>query len=184
MQLTRPDLARVLERAVAADPVADVGWLAAPPPRSRVLRRRVALEPGASLTDTAAALFGWAVHRGAGLTIAPSGPVAVGVTVVQAVRVGPLWFTAPCRVVDVVREPDEAGFTYATLPHHPETGVESFRVLRDGDGLAFEIHAAARHDFWGSRIVPPAAHRVQDRVTAGYLAAARDLSRGSRPGTR
>ncbi|MEV0894038.1 DUF1990 domain-containing protein [Promicromonospora sp. NPDC050262] len=184
MQLTRPDLARVLERSVTAEPVADVGWLAAPPPRSRVLRERVALDPGASLADTADALFGWAVHRGAGLTIAPTGPAALGVTVVQAVHVGPLWFTAPCRVVDVVRGPDEAGFTYATLPHHPETGVESFRVLRDGAGLAFEIHAVARHDFWGSRIVPPAARRVQDRVTRGYLSAARELSRGGRPGTR
>ncbi|MFD7026343.1 DUF1990 family protein, partial [Promicromonospora sukumoe] len=72
----------------------------------------------------------------------------------------------------------------ATLPHHPATGVETFRELRDGDGLVFEVHAAARQDFWGSRIVPPAAHRVQDHVTAGYLAAARDLSRGGRPGTR
>jgi uncharacterized protein (UPF0548 family) len=168
VQLTRPDLARVLDRSVYADPVADVG----------------SLDPGASLVDTADALFGWAVHRGAGLTIAPTGPAALGVTVVQAVHVGPLWFTAPCRVVDVVLEPDEAGFTYATLPHHPETGVESFRVLRDGAGLAFEIHAVARHDFWGSRIVPAAAHRVQDRVTRGYLGAARELSRGGRPGTR
>jgi hypothetical protein len=31
----------------------------------------------------------------------------------------------------------------------------------------------ARHDFWGSRILPQIAHRVQDRVTRGYLAAAR-----------
>ena len=184
MQLTRPDLVGVLDRSLAARPVADVGWLAAPPPRARVLRERVDLEPGASLTATAEALFGWAVHRGAGLTIAPTGPVDVGVTVVQAVHVGPLWFTAPCRVVDVVREPDEAGFTYATLPHHPETGVESFRVRRAGEGLVFEIHAVARHDFWGSRIVPAAAHRVQDRVTRGYLGAARELSRAARPGTR
>jgi hypothetical protein len=46
-------------------------------------------------------------------------------------------------------------------------------VLRDGDGLAFEIHAVARHDFWGSRILPRFAHRVQDRVTRGYLTTAR-----------
>lgn len=133
------------------------------------------LDQGASLTATADALFGWGIHRGAGLVIAPSGPAEIGTTVVQGVRVGPLWFTAPCRVVDVVREPDEIGFTYATLPHHPETGVEAFRVLRDDgvpSGLVFEIHAVARHDFWGSRILPRVAHRVQDRVTRGYLAAA------------
>jgi uncharacterized protein (UPF0548 family) len=138
-----------------------------------VLRERVVLGPQASLSATADALFGWRIHRGAGLVILPSGPAEVGATVVQAVRVGPLWFAAPCRVVDVVREPDEAGFTYATLPHHPETGVESFRVLRRGDDLVFEIHAVARHDFWGSRILPRVAHRVQDRVTRGYLATAR-----------
>lgn len=173
VQLTRPDLPQALERYAAELPVADLGWLDAPPSGSRVLRERVTLGPGVSFEVTADALFGWDIHRGAGLIIAPSGRAEVGVTVVQAVRVGPLWFTAPCRVVDVVREPDEVGFTYATLPRHPETGVETFRVLRDGDGLTFEVHAVARHDFWGSRILPRVAHRVQDRVTRGYLATAR-----------
>jgi uncharacterized protein (UPF0548 family) len=173
VQLTRPDLARILERSLAERPTADPSWLDAPPPRARVLRERVVLGSEASLAATADALFNWRVHSGAGLVIEPSGPADVGVTVVQGVRVGPLWFAAPCRVVDVVRATDEAGFTYATLPHHPETGVESFRVLRDGDGLAFEIHAVARHDFWGSRILPRFAHRVQDRVTRGYLTTAR-----------
>lgn len=173
MQLTRPDLARILERSVVERPTADPGWLDAPPRRARVLRERVLLGPDASLAATAAALFDWRIHRGAGLVIEPGGPAEVGVTVVQAVRAGPLWFAAPCRVVDVVREPDEAGFTYATLPHHPETGVESFRVRREAGGLVFEIHAVARHDFWGSRILPRIAHRVQDRVTRGYLATAR-----------
>jgi hypothetical protein len=51
--------------------------------------------------------------------------------------------------------------------------VEAFRVLRTGGGLAFEIHAVARHVFWGSRILPRVAHPVQDRVTRGYLATAR-----------
>ncbi|GAA4710042.1 Uncharacterized protein, UPF0548 family [Promicromonospora umidemergens] len=169
MQLTRPDLARILERSVAERPTADPGWLDAPPARARVLRERVVLGPDASVPATADALFGWRIHRGAGLIIESTGLAATGVTVVQAVRAGPLWFAAPCRVVDAVREPDVAGFTYATLPHHPETGVESFRVVRDGDRVVFEIHAVARHDFWGSRILPRIAHRVQDRVTRGYL---------------
>ncbi|MFD2795136.1 DUF1990 family protein [Promicromonospora vindobonensis] len=172
MQLTRPDLARLLERSLAERPTADLGWLDAPPARARVLRERVVLGPGASVPATADALFGWRIHRGAGLAIEPTGPAAQGVTVVQAVRAGPFWFAAPCRVVDVVREPDVAGFTYAALPHHPETGVESFRVVRDGDRVVFEIHAVARHDFWGSRILPLIAHRVQDRVTRGYLSSA------------
>lgn len=176
MQLTRPDLARVLSRAVDEQPTAQLGWLDAPPPRSRVLRQRVALSGDASIEATADALFGWTVHRGAGLTVAATGRAELGASVVQAVRAGPFWFAAPCRVVEVVREPDEIGFTYATLPRHPETGVEAFRVLRDGDDLAFEIHAVARHDFWGSRILPRVAHRVQDRVTRGYLASARDVS--------
>lgn len=179
MQLTRPDLARALTRAVHEQPTALPGWLDAPPPGARVLRERVALRgdvsSDASFDAVADALFGWALHRGAGLTIEPTGRAELGVTVVQAIRTGPLWFTAPCRVVEVVREPDEVGFTYATLPHHPETGVEAFRVLRDEEGLAFEIRAVARHDFWGSRILPRVAHRVQDRVTRGYLTTARDV---------
>ena len=172
MHLIRPDLARILERSTADRPTADVGWLDAPPSRARVLRERAVLGPDASVTVVAAELFDWRIHRGAGLVISPTGSAEGGVTVVQAVRTGPLWFAAPCRVVDVVRGPDEAGFTYATLPHHPETGVESFRVLRDGDRVVFEIHAVARHDFWGSRILPRIAHRVQDRVTRGYLTTA------------
>ncbi|MFD6140576.1 DUF1990 family protein [Promicromonospora sp. NPDC060271] len=182
MQLTRPDLARILDRSAAERPTAELGWLDAPPVRARVLRERVALGPDVPMADVADALFGWRIHRGAGLIIRPSGRADVGVTVVQAVRAGPLWFAAPCRVVDVVRTPDETGFTYATLPRHPETGVESFRVLRDGDRLVFEIHAVARHDFWGSRILPRVAHHVQDRVTRGYLSAA-GLSPAARPGS-
>ncbi|MFI9489662.1 DUF1990 family protein [Promicromonospora sp. NPDC052451] len=176
MQLTRPDLARVLARAVTERPKAEAGWLDAPPPRARVLRERVVVRPGTELAAVADALFTWRVHRGAGLAIAPTGPAEPGATVVQGVQVGPLWFAAPCRVLDVVRGPDEAGFTYATLPRHPETGVERFRVRRDGDGVVFEIHAVARHDFWGSRILPWAARGVQDRVTRGYLRAARDVT--------
>jgi uncharacterized protein (UPF0548 family) len=72
-----------------------------------------------------------------------------------------------------VRDPRQDPGAPEVVPGHPETGVESFRVRRDGAGLVFEIHAVARHDFWGSRILPRIAHRVQDRVTRGYLAAAR-----------
>ena len=178
MQLTRPDLARILERSVAERPTADLAWLDAPPARARVLRERVVLGPDASVAVTADALFGWRIHRGAGLLVASTGPAAVGATVVQALRTGPLWFAAPCRVLDTVHEPDRAGFTYATLPHHPETGVESFRVLREDGRLVFEIHAVARHDFWGSRILPRIAHRIQDRVTRGYLVTARGWDGG------
>ena len=37
----------------------------------------------------------------------------------------------PCRVVDVVDEPDRRGFAYGTLPGHPETGEERFMAQRD-----------------------------------------------------
>lgn len=83
MQLTRPDFAQVLARAVTERPKADLGWLEAPPPRARVLRERVVLRPGTALDAVADALFGWRLHRGAGLVIASTGSAAAGATVLQ-----------------------------------------------------------------------------------------------------
>ncbi|WP_291314767.1 DUF1990 family protein [Corynebacterium sp. UBA2622] len=78
-----------------------------------------------------------------------------------------------CRVTDVVDEPDRRGFSYGTLPGHPESGEESFLVERRGSGqVVFVIEAVSRPSnlFW--RAVRPlldAARRVI--TTRRYLTA-------------
>jgi len=76
-----------------------------------------------------------------------------------------------CRVVAAGAE----GFTYATLPGHPERGVESFAVRRDGDVVTFEVVATSAPAHPLARLVPPAASLLQDRACRRYLAAASRL---------
>ncbi|HEY2043643.1 MAG TPA: DUF1990 domain-containing protein, partial [Jatrophihabitans sp.] len=71
----------------------------------------------------------WQMHRDAGLRITPSTPRAeIGTDVVAGMPLGPVQILAPCRVVRVVEETRSAGFRYATLPGHPERGLEEFLV--------------------------------------------------------
>ena len=75
-----------------------------------------------------------------------------------------------CRVVDVVDVPDRFGFTYGTLPVHPEQGEESFTVVRHDDGsVVFEIAAASRPRHLLARACPPVARRLQRSATTRYL---------------
>jgi uncharacterized protein (UPF0548 family) len=123
-------------------------------------------------------LFGWDIHRGAGLRVAATGPVSVGATVVLGQRLGPAWAVCPCRVIAATNTDDRAEFTYAALPGHPEIGAERFAFVRDGAGIRFELSAVSRPGFWGSRLVPFVAERVQAIVTDRYLETGRRLGSG------
>jgi uncharacterized protein (UPF0548 family) len=149
--------------------------LAAPPKDLKRLHAETGLASGVSLAEAGAALLGWDVHRGAGLRVEADGPAEVGATVVVAVRLGPLWAVAPCRVIEVIDDPGRVGFTYATLPGHPELGVERFVVSDTADGAWFEVDAVSRPASWESKLLPFAARGVQAWVTNRYLAAAGDL---------
>jgi uncharacterized protein (UPF0548 family) len=172
------DLPKALAEAEKANPDESATWLDRPPRKSHKVSRSVQLPEGASLPDCGRALFGWDVHRGAGLRIAATGPAEVGATVVLGQRLGLAWAVCPCRVVAAVNTDERVEFTYATLPGHPEIGAERFAFIRDGAGLRFELSAASRQAFWGSRLVPFVAERVQAIVTGRYLEAGRRL--GSR----
>lgn len=171
-----PDLAGVLARAVRA--TTDVGpdWLSTPRPGTEELRREVHLGEGRDLARCASALLQWELHRASGLLVASDGPAAPGSTVVLALRLGPVWAVAPCRVLEVFDGPTRRGFSYATLPGHPEHGIEEFAYVGDSNGLHFEVRAVARPAFWGSRLVPAAARHVQRRATQRYLRAAAALA--------
>ena len=82
------------------------------------------------------------------------------------------WIDVVCRVVAVVDEPERFGFTYGTLPIHPEQGEESFTVTRSDDGgFIFEIVAVSRPRQLLARAVPPVARRLQAAATNRYLKA-------------
>jgi uncharacterized protein (UPF0548 family) len=142
------------------------------PPGYHHVRRGRVIGHGAEVLDRAAdALLGWEMNRRAGITIEPDAErVAVGVTVRQTLRLGPLAVVAPCRVIGVVDEPRRRGFTYGTLPGHPERGEERFELTRlDDDSVRFEITAFWRAARWYSRLGGPVVWAVQRAATTRYL---------------
>jgi uncharacterized protein (UPF0548 family) len=150
-------------------------WVAEPPTELHHVKAETALAPGISFADARTALLGWDIHRRSGLRVEADGPAQVGGTVVVALRLWPLWVAAPCRVVDIIDEPLQAGFTYATLPKHPELGVERFIIEDTAEGLRFSVEAVSRPAAWYSKLAPPMARRVQGHVIDRYLWAAREI---------
>jgi len=127
------------------------------------------------------ALRAWAPHRAAGIRISPDPPpLRDGQDVVMSLPVGPLRILAACRIVAVVDEPDAFGFTYGTLPMHPEVGEERFVVERDRDGsVVFRITASSRPAGTLMRMARPFVRSRQRRVTEAYgcgMQAALDLA--------
>lgn len=174
MLTTSPRLANRLSAAAPSAEHPPARWLEHPPLGLHRLHAATALPDGSS-ARVAAALLCWEVHRGAGLRLEADGPVRVGGTVVLAVRLGLLWAVAPCRVVEVVDETARTGFTYATLPGHPELGVERFLVQDTGNGPQFVVDAVSRPAAWAIRMAPTVSRRVQAAITRRYLAAALEL---------
>jgi len=113
-------------------------------------------------------LFGWKVQERAGVRrVAGPDRVALGVDVTFR----SLLQTIPCRVVEVVDEPDRRGFAYGTLPGHPETGEERFIAERDpqtGEVTA-TITAFSNPATWVTRLGGPVGRLVQRLMTRRYL---------------
>jgi uncharacterized protein (UPF0548 family) len=89
---------------------------------------------------------------------------------------------APCRIVDVAETDTSFAFAYGTLPGHPESGEELFEVTRDvaaGEfGVRLRIVAVSTPHELLVRAVRPLARRIQEKVTADYLAALVAVARG------
>jgi len=133
--------------------------------RSRVLR---------STFETAAeTLMTWRVHERAGLRVAASAARAgAGEVVLLTLGRGPVSVTAPCRILEVIDEPDRIGFRYGTLAGHPEAGEEEFAIERRGAEVVFTVHAVSAPATRLARLGGPVATLVQDAITARYLRAA------------
>lgn len=153
------------------------------------MRHRISV--GSGETDfrrLAEGILTFELHRGAKLRIDAAPRAVAGGSVVVGFGVGNVRLKAPCAVVWVeethTNTNDDgtrrAGFGYATLPGHPESGEESFTAVLDADGTVFfELHAYSRHGNWFYRLGTPVARFCQELVTRRYLAAARRLASGT-----
>ena len=122
------------------------------------------------------ALFGWELQRRAGVRVRPSSPTVVdGAAAVLLLGFGRLALQAPVRVVYVLNEPQVQGFAYGTLPGHPESGEEAFRVeLRPDGAVVCRIIAFSRPVTLPARLGGPLATLTQSWVTGRYLRALQD----------
>lgn len=129
----------------------------------------------AVFTRAVEVLFGWDMHRRAGLRVRASTPAVREGTDVM-VGLGPI--SAPCRVIYVVDEPHRRGFAYGTLSGHPEAGEEYFGVRIDPAGgvVYAEIKAFSRPALWWSKLGSKPAALVQRRITDRYVDALRTMS--------
>lgn len=117
------------------------------------------------------ALMTWQVQARSGLRIlASSLEVELGAVVIMRLGVGAVALSIPCRVVDVVDEPDRRGFSYGSLPGHPESGEESFLLQRAADGVTtFTVSAFSRPASRLARLGGPMTTAVQRFMTGRYL---------------
>lgn len=140
----------------------------------RHLQVRHRLGPG-DLDVVGRGLLAWRVHAAAHVTVHAGAPVAdVGVDVRTHLGAGPLRLVVPCRVVWVETGGHTVGFGYGSLPGHPFTGEESFRVERDDAGVLWFVVDAFSRPAW--RWLVPLAWAVP-LVQHGYL---RLLAHGAR----
>ncbi len=128
---------------------------------------------------SADALFGWRMHQGAGLVVAPLEPPVVGNVVALAAPLPIGFVEAVCRIVDLDESDHRRGFVYGTLATHPESGEESFVVTIDPDeSVRFEIVAVSRPRHPLARLAPPIARRLQEQAIGRYLDAVRSSANG------
>lgn len=145
---------------------------AAPPAGFRRFSHTVTLDRD-DLEAAAAELFSWQVQRRAGLRVQSSEAVLrQGTVVLLHLGLGTVAVRIPCRVVEVVDEPGRRGFTYATLPGHPERGLERFMLTTAEDGrVRFAVSAVSQPATLLTKIGGPLARAAQDLMTRRYLAA-------------
>lgn len=116
-------------------------------------------------------LFEWRVHSKAGLQVQASEiPLRTGTVVLMRWGLGALSLKIPCRVLGVVEEPRRRGFTYGTLPGHPEAGEERFLLEHLNDGrLLFTITAFSRPASTLAKLGGPISRATQTFMTQRYL---------------
>jgi uncharacterized protein (UPF0548 family) len=132
------------------------------------------------------AICQWAGHRSAGGVLAPPvPPLTVGATMAFGIRVFGIWATGTCRIVEVLDSDTEFGFSYGTLPHHPEEGEELFAVRDNRDGtVTFRVAAFSKPAGLVTRVIGPFGRFIQRLMTRRYLNGFAAWASASDPVTR
>jgi uncharacterized protein (UPF0548 family) len=144
------------------------------------VRRDVTLGHGRAVFEHAVdGLFGWQMHRDAGLVVTSTDErAAPGAVVVLGAGRRPLQLLIPCRVVYTLDEAHCRGFAYGTLPGHPEQGEEAFMiVMTDKGDVGIRIRAFSRPASRIARAGGPLTRMIQQYATDRYVQAIRHLSR-------
>ncbi|MCW2798610.1 MAG: hypothetical protein JWQ70_82 [Aeromicrobium sp.] len=117
-------------------------------------------------------LMTWQVQERSGVHLI-SGPERASVGADVTFRF--LGQVIPCRVVEIVDEPDRRGFAYGTLPGHPETGEERFVAERNSitGEVTVTIKAFSNPGSWKTKLIGPAGRALQTMMTQRYLKAMR-----------
>jgi uncharacterized protein (UPF0548 family) len=177
--LSKADAARRLAALTGATPTYEGpgAFDGAPPPGYRLADERGEVGRGVRDLDTlGVGLRAWRVHEGAGLQVVGSHRADVGARVSSTVRLGPLTVAAPCVVTAVHDDEDVRGFSYVTLPGHPEQGEEAFVARLGRDGVVrLQVRAIWRPAGLLTTLALPLTIVLQKRATAAYVAAARRL---------
>lgn len=118
-------------------------------------------------------LFAWRVHSNAGLQVwASDVPLRQDTVVLMRWGLGALSVKIPCRVLNVFDEPRRRGFTYGTLPGHPEAGEERFVLEQlEDDRILITITAYSRAASTLAKLGGPISRAAQRFMTQRYLRA-------------
>lgn len=118
-----------------------------------------------------AAIMGWTGHRSTGGVLSPEiPPLRKGTTMAFGVRVLGIWATGTCRIVELIDSDDTFGFSYGTLPHHPERGEEMFAVRNNRDRtVTFRVAAFSRPAGLLTKLIGPIGRLIQRVMTRRYL---------------
>jgi uncharacterized protein (UPF0548 family) len=111
----------------------------------------------------------WQAHRISGVEPIVAPPLLTGETGLFAYPAGPVEVSIACRIVQVVETPDQFGFSYGTLPLHPECGEERFLLTRVGNEVRFTIDVFWRSAHILSTLGGPITSLLQKRATNAYL---------------
>ena len=127
-----------------------------------------------TFTQCSAFLREFGPQKSVGFRVHPNDAYAeAGATVLMTRGLGPMRFIAATRVISTVETSDRFGFTYGTLPSHPEVGEESFHLHLQDDGTVwFEVRAFSRPS-GGLSWIGPIARLAQTAVTRRYFRAMR-----------
>lgn len=145
----------------------------------RQVRRRVRIGQGEEVfAAVAAGMRKMLVHRYTGLVVRSDVDTpSVGGRFTSGLRLAGARLWAPCEFVWVSDATHGYGYGFGTLSGHPESGEEAMEVAIDSrERVEFTIRAFSRHSAWYARLGAPLARLVQDRITDGYVAAARRLA--------